>query len=1204
MRVKSLLLALGLSLVVGKSFAISFKVDGISYVANADTAIIKGYSEIPENGELTLASTVSYGGKEYRVTTVQGSAFLSCTDIKKLTVPANIRYIQSGAFENCVNMSSLVLAEGKDRLDAEGDAFKNCGIKEATIGRILESSIFKRNATLAKVVFGNNIKIISEEAFYDCPNLSSVDLSKVESIGNSAFANTKLEKVEIPAQLSYLGSSVFSNCTSLTSVSVKANITSIPDGCFQGCSSLSTLEYPASVTVIGESAFSGCGFTSFKLNGNVTEIQREAFSSCKNLENMEWGNVSLIGFNAFEDCGFKELSLPASLCDIYMNAFAYCKNLVKVDLSKTNVKEIGCFANCYALEEVRFPQNLTGIGYECFKGCSSIVTLNLPSSLLTLSGKDFLGMSSLTEIDLSNTKIKGISDACFKDCSSLQKVVFPKSLESINNSAFENATALKQVDLSNTSVHNISTSSFAGCRSLEQVSLAENTDTIGNLAFSGCSNLAEVRNTNHVKIVFDGAFEGTKLFDAVQNGPVMIGSVLYQYKGTIEDKEYSVPETVTCIAAKALANQNIQSIKLNKELMYIGTGAFDNCTNLLSLTVPSTVDYIGSSTGCSSLASLTLKEGDKNLELGTLSDNKIKKFYMGRNVSSQLDWMPELENLTIGKYVKYIGSDFSSSEKLTNLELEDADDVLDFGNNPMVGRVTSLYMGRNVKVGTYEGQDDYTYWEQKVTKGNSFLSLTELSIGEKVTSICDYFCENNGVLETLLIPHNVKMIGMKAFYRNIKLKELTLEDGVKTIGKLAFGYNDDPFNMVYSPIDKASVIKEISIPATVKNIEECAFAGIKVEKLNLAEGVGYLGNKCFMYISTDSIVLPSTITLGEWNCFAYSTIKYVDARKYKGKLNKAFTFNGLMSKVLLNDELKSLDCDFNCCNSLTSIILPSDLETIGSCEFTGVPIKCLRIPENVVKVGGEILESDSYYGNASFVPSVIIEGKETSPKILLDDSFCWSGVNRESEKKLNILALFKDAEYIIQSQHGTNVTNIGMDTLILGNIKEFDIQSTDGKRFVPTNAICLSHYLTSCDMWKPINGKIFVLPGSQLPAEDVTYMYTVNKLNYELSADGKVLFDGVNNMPYDITPIFYQNGEEVELKEAGAYDLSMKISGTTYDGIYPTGLKVNVASSTGINNVTLDSNASNCPIYNMNGQRVDGSYKGVIIQNGKKRLAK
>lgn len=243
MRVKSLLLALGLSLVVGKSFAISFKVDGISYVANADTAIIKGYSEIPENGELTLASTVSYGGKDYRVTTVQGSAFLSCTDIKKLIVPANIKYIQSGAFENCVNMNKLVLAEGEDRLDAESDAFKNCGIEEVTIGRNLKASIFVRNAILAKVLFGSNIKNIPDDAFYGCSNLSSVDLSNVESIGNGAFASTKLENVEIPAQLSYLGTSVFSDCTSLTRVSIKANITSIPNGCFYGCTNLESIYF-------------------------------------------------------------------------------------------------------------------------------------------------------------------------------------------------------------------------------------------------------------------------------------------------------------------------------------------------------------------------------------------------------------------------------------------------------------------------------------------------------------------------------------------------------------------------------------------------------------------------------------------------------------------------------------------------------------------------------------------------------------------------------------------------------------------------------------------------------------------------------------------------------------------------------------------------------------------------------------------------
>lgn len=54
---------------------------------------------------------------------MQDSAFLSCTELKKLVVPSTIKYIREGAFENCVNMTQLVLSEGEERLDAVGDAF-------------------------------------------------------------------------------------------------------------------------------------------------------------------------------------------------------------------------------------------------------------------------------------------------------------------------------------------------------------------------------------------------------------------------------------------------------------------------------------------------------------------------------------------------------------------------------------------------------------------------------------------------------------------------------------------------------------------------------------------------------------------------------------------------------------------------------------------------------------------------------------------------------------------------------------------------------------------------------------------------------------------------------------------------------------------------------------------------------------------------
>lgn len=321
MRIKQVLLALLLSLLVGKSFAVSFKVDGISYVANADTAIIKGYSAIPESGELTLASTVSYSGKDYRVTTVQSSAFLSCTELKKLIIPSTIKYIQACAFENCVNMTSLVLSEGEDRLDAASDAFKNCGIEEAVVGRNLKESVFRANGFLKQVSISNNIQEVPSRTFYGCSQLIKIDLGNVEHIGSyafygcsnlknvnlsavkvleaNAFVETGLESLEIPSQCLTIGERAFSDCGSLLKVSIRSELPCIPDYCFQNCTSLASVDYLPSVTTIGKSSFEGCAFASFDFLESVKIIGEAAFCNCKNLENVNWGGVNEIGDLSF-----------------------------------------------------------------------------------------------------------------------------------------------------------------------------------------------------------------------------------------------------------------------------------------------------------------------------------------------------------------------------------------------------------------------------------------------------------------------------------------------------------------------------------------------------------------------------------------------------------------------------------------------------------------------------------------------------------------------------------------------------------------------------------------------------------------------------------------------------------------------------------------------------------------------------------------
>ena len=61
-----------------------------------------------------------------------------------------------------------------------------------------------------------------------------------------------------------------------------------------------------------------------------------------------------------------------------------------------------------------------------------------------------------------------------------------------------------------------------------------------------------------------------------------------------------------------------------------------------------------------------------------------------------------------------------------------------------------------------------------------------------------------------------------------------------------------------------------------------------------------------------------------------------------------------------------------------------------------------------------------------------------------------------------------------------------------------------------------------------------------------------------------------------------------------------------YNGTYEIGTGNRIYSinniTTGINNVETDTKDANAPVYNLSGQRVNDSYKGIVIKNGKKYI--
>ncbi len=123
-----------------------------------------------------------------------------------------------------------------------------------------------KNASLSSITIPPTVKTISSSAFSSCQNLTTIDLSDIESFGTH----------------------IFSNCTNLTSVKLPETLQSIPDAMFSMCSSITSFTFPENITSIGFSAFEGTGLTSVTIP--FDNIGQNAFWGCKQLT-----KVTLLG---------------------------------------------------------------------------------------------------------------------------------------------------------------------------------------------------------------------------------------------------------------------------------------------------------------------------------------------------------------------------------------------------------------------------------------------------------------------------------------------------------------------------------------------------------------------------------------------------------------------------------------------------------------------------------------------------------------------------------------------------------------------------------------------------------------------------------------------------------------------------------------------------------------------------------------------
>ena len=905
--------------------------------------------------------------------TIGTSAFAGCTSIEKLEIPASVRNepyddknaqvrgIETKAFENCSSIKTLIFAEGgTDGLTIGDNAFSGCSALENV--SFTERLVNARGKKVDEVP--TVLPAIGDYAFANCFSLASLEnLGLVEGIGDYAFAGTAITTAYMPATLTHLGASPYMGCK-LTSIELEAgnNKFAVKDGALYDreftrlyaypIAREGALEIPSTVEIIAEGVFAGSNISGkLVLPPSITSISDNSFNNCRLLE---------------------EVVLPSEVTSIGESAFEGCVSLRSINLTETEVTSIGAsaFYGCSKLD-VEIPLSVTEFGEKAFMG-SGIKSITISAEVEAIPDRAFKECYNLTTVKFEDDGLAAlyIGNEAFMHCTSLVSINLPyrlndksatKGIYAIGISAFEGCTSLKDLDympsdiaLSFRTSHNVTISRYAfrDCVSLESANIhpqvtgsisaivSSRTNGVQRGAFVGCEKLKTLtfnKSANgRVLVIAEDTFTGCTALETVifPDSLAYIGENAFRgtgIKGTIN---------IYCsVAANAFADcVNLETLNVYVDTVSFNTvslfeESFRGCTSLTTVNVSRTnlKTTVGLTLedmafyGCTSLAAFNIDDKEE-LNVSVAS--------YGTMVFGKCAMLPEH---IIGKESKVNGSisdvvDVTYEEGNGNFVIEngimyDLSKTVIMGmpidkiNEPLPATVTTIGAGAfaGLQIGEYTlptqiiDIQDYAFAGSTITKftvtgalrtlGEGIFkdctSLKEVVLGDAVLfeKLPEYTFENCVALTKINLPVKVNLIEDACFKNCSSLLTIGETRRLSTIEPYSF------YGCTSLTIDLSETAK----------IYEKAFYGTSFTSLNLTFCT-YVGEGTFencSLLKEVTVGKPETIGIGAFrNCEQLKTV----------------TLGGSGLK-LIHDEA------FMNCRALESLTVNNTVESLGRRAF-------------------------------------------------------------------------------------------------------------------------------------------------------------------------------------------------------------------------------------------------------------------------------
>jgi hypothetical protein len=613
-----------------------------------------------DNFEIKGRSLLSYRGNEENVIIPDGiriiekDAFKGCKSISNIEIPDSVEVIKKDSFLGCVNLTAVRIPKGVKEID--NHAFNQCdSLMEITVDS--ENPIFdsrdkcnaiivtKRNQLFlgcANTVIPESIREIKEDAFYNCDNLTTIDIPKnVESIDHRSFvACGNLDVIRVHPDNRFYDSRENCNAiieTKYNELLIACNTTVIPDtiisihrGAFPYNCRRSSITIPKNVVRIGRNTFApmlylkeiivdpenpvydsrehcnalietasnklidGCATST--IPKSISEIGKTAFERCIGLESICIpGNVKRIGELAFAACkGLKSVEIENGTEIIEDSVFSYCNNLISAMLPES-ITEFGSgiFYDCENLTSVTLSNDISEIKMSSFYDCKNLKSVTLPENLKVIGETAFAGCKNLHSLSFPK-HLEQIDVHAFWGCENLESVYFPESLQYIGYGAFAGCTGIKDLQLPHGPIH-ISGMAFGGCENIESINIPRYIDDVFNI-FTGCHKLKKIV-VDSENILYDSRNDCNAVIETSTN-ELVIGCVATVIPDSVRSigisafercdslKSIEIPEGVTVINALAFRKcQNLESVIIPESVTQIKEAAFAFCTKLSSVTI-------------------------------------------------------------------------------------------------------------------------------------------------------------------------------------------------------------------------------------------------------------------------------------------------------------------------------------------------------------------------------------------------------------------------------------------------------------------------------------------------------------------------------------------------------------------------------------------------------------------------------------------